>query len=132
VYSRHGSSRGTTASTPLQHYMQYSKQGLDPKQLGIGLSRQPTLLVLKCLLWHTLGAREECHTSCQRVTIPMCPPSFIEVRLKTTFVNVDYKFLPRPQLAHFIFKYLPLIDENNKQRQSVLGLERSAAGHGWL
>jgi hypothetical protein len=38
--------------------------------------------------------------------------------------NVDYKFLPWPQLAHFIFKYLPIIDEHNKQRQSVLGLER--------
>jgi hypothetical protein len=40
------------------------------------------------------------------------------------FGNVDYKFLPRPQLAHFIFEYLPLIDEDNKQRQAILGLER--------
>jgi hypothetical protein len=39
------------------------------------------------------------------------------------FGNVDYKFLPRPQLAHFIFEYLPLIDEHSKQRQAVLGLE---------
>jgi hypothetical protein len=40
------------------------------------------------------------------------------------FGNVDYKFLPRPQIAHFTFEYLPLIDEHNKQRQAVLGLER--------
>jgi hypothetical protein len=40
------------------------------------------------------------------------------------FGNVDYKFLPRPQLAHFIFEYIPLIDEHNTQRQAVLGLER--------
>jgi hypothetical protein len=40
------------------------------------------------------------------------------------FGNVNYKFLPRPQLAHFTFEYLPLIDEHNKQRQSFLGLER--------
>jgi hypothetical protein len=40
------------------------------------------------------------------------------------FGNVDYKFLPRPQLAHFIFEYLPLIDQHNTQRQAVLGLER--------
>jgi hypothetical protein len=40
------------------------------------------------------------------------------------FGNVNYKFLPRPQLAHSIFEYLPLIDEHNKQHQAVLGLER--------
>jgi hypothetical protein len=40
------------------------------------------------------------------------------------FGNVDYKFLPHPQIDHFTFEYLPLIDENNKQRQAVWGLER--------
>jgi hypothetical protein len=40
------------------------------------------------------------------------------------FGNVDYKFLPWLQLAHFIFEYLPLINEHNKQRQTILGLER--------
>jgi hypothetical protein len=44
--------------------------------------------------------------------------------LEDEFGNVDYKFLPRPQIAHFTFEYLPLIDEHNKQRQAVLGLER--------
>jgi nicotinamide riboside transporter PnuC len=39
------------------------------------------------------------------------------------FGNVDYKFLPRAQIAHFTFEYLPLIDEHKKQRQAVLGLE---------
>jgi hypothetical protein len=39
------------------------------------------------------------------------------------FGNVDYKFLPRPQLAYFVFEYLPLIDNHNKQHQSILGLE---------
>jgi hypothetical protein len=29
------------------------------------------------------------------------------------FGNVGYKFLPRPQIAHFTFEYLPLIDEHN-------------------
>jgi hypothetical protein len=38
------------------------------------------------------------------------------------FGNVDYKFLPHPQIAHFTFEYLPLIDDHDKQRQAVLGL----------
>jgi hypothetical protein len=38
--------------------------------------------------------------------------------------NVSSKLLPRPQISHFLYEYLPLIDEHNKQRQSVLGLER--------
>jgi hypothetical protein len=36
--------------------------------------------------------------------------------------NADYKFLPHPLIANFIYEYLPLIDEHNKQRQAVLGL----------
>jgi hypothetical protein len=40
------------------------------------------------------------------------------------FGSVDYKFLPCPQIAHFSFEYLPLIDDHNNQRQAVLVLER--------
>jgi hypothetical protein len=40
------------------------------------------------------------------------------------FGNVDFKILPRPQVCQFLYEYLPLIDENNKQRQSVLRLEK--------
>ena len=32
--------------------------------------------------------------------------------------------IDRPEVAHFLYEYLPLIDEHNKQRQSLLGLER--------
>ena len=35
-----------------------------------------------------------------------------------------YKELQRPHLAHFLYDFLPLIDEHNKQRQSILQLER--------
>jgi hypothetical protein len=49
--------------------------------------------------------------------------------LEDEFGNVDYKFLPRPQIAHFTFEYIPLIDEHNKQRQAVLGLERKWPTH---
>ena len=31
----------------------------------------------------------------------------------------------QPEIAHFLFQYLPLIDKHNKQRQSILNLEKS-------
>jgi hypothetical protein len=37
---------------------------------------------------------------------------------------IQYKMLNRPQIAHFLYKYLPLIDEHNKQCQNLLNLER--------
>ena len=38
--------------------------------------------------------------------------------------NVQWKEINRPSIAHFLYEYLPLIDEHNRQRQSLLGLER--------
>ena len=40
------------------------------------------------------------------------------------FGVVTFKELSRPHIAHFLYDYLPLIDEHNKQRQSILNLER--------
>ncbi len=40
------------------------------------------------------------------------------------FGNTDSKALPRPAVAHFLYEFLPLIDEHNKTRQSNLALER--------
>jgi hypothetical protein len=40
------------------------------------------------------------------------------------FRNVGSKEVSRPKLAHLLKDYLPLIDEHNKQRQKILGLER--------
>lgn len=37
--------------------------------------------------------------------------------------KVDYKELPRPKLAEFLYEYLPLIDEHNRSRQDRLALE---------
>jgi hypothetical protein len=37
--------------------------------------------------------------------------------------NVGSKEISRPELAHLLYNYLPLIDEHNKQRQKILGLE---------
>jgi hypothetical protein len=34
------------------------------------------------------------------------------------------RHVPRPVLAHFLYNALPRIDEHNKQRQSVLAVER--------
>jgi hypothetical protein len=38
--------------------------------------------------------------------------------------NVQWKEINRPSIAHFLYEYLPLIDEHNRQRQNLLGLER--------
>jgi len=40
------------------------------------------------------------------------------------FGQVDYKDLPRPKLAEFLYEILPLIDEHNKIRQHRLALEK--------
>ena len=39
------------------------------------------------------------------------------------FGNVTFKDIPRPSIAHFYFELCPLIDNHNKDRQGILGLE---------
>ena len=41
------------------------------------------------------------------------------------FGAVSFNEINRPELVHFLFENLPLLDEHNKQRQSLLALERS-------
>ena len=36
----------------------------------------------------------------------------------------ESKEIPRPKMAEFLFRYLSRIDEHNRQRQNLLGLER--------
>jgi hypothetical protein len=40
------------------------------------------------------------------------------------FGNVVHKAINRPEICHFLYEYLPLIDEHNKQHQNLLNLER--------
>ena len=40
------------------------------------------------------------------------------------FGNVQTRQINRPQISHFLYELLPLIDEHNKQRQSILNLEK--------
>ena len=40
------------------------------------------------------------------------------------FGDVDFKDLPRPKLADFLYEFLPLIDEHNRMRQDRLALEK--------
>ena len=46
-------------------------------------------------------------------------------KFEDAYGNASVKELARPAIAHFLFEFLPLIDEHNKQRQSVLALELS-------
>ena len=43
------------------------------------------------------------------------------------FGNVTAKEINRPSICNFLYEYLPLIDEHNKQRQNILNLERNWA-----
>jgi hypothetical protein len=45
-------------------------------------------------------------------------------RFEDEYGNVQEKELPRPAVAHFLYEFLPLIDEHNKARQSALALEK--------
>ena len=51
-------------------------------------------------------------------------PQKYETSFEDDFGNVRVKEVNRPWVAHFLYEYLPLIDEHNKQRQSLLNLER--------
>ena len=46
---------------------------------------------------------------------------------KDDFGNVTFKEINRPKILHFLYEFLPIIDEHNKQRQSVLCLEKKWA-----
>ena len=50
-----------------------------------------------------------------------------EINYRTHFTddfgNVTFKEIPRPSIAHFYFELSPLIDNHNKDRQGILGLE---------
>ena len=41
--------------------------------------------------------------------------------------NICHNEINRPDVVHFLYEFLPIIDEHNKQRQSLLGLERKWA-----
>jgi hypothetical protein len=47
-----------------------------------------------------------------------------EAKYEDDWGNTSVRMLDRPKIADFLYQYLPLIDEHNKQRQNLLGLER--------
>ena len=46
-------------------------------------------------------------------------------KFEDEFGNVSKKELPRPAVVHFLYEFLPLIDEHNKARQNFLALEKT-------
>ncbi|KAL7537556.1 hypothetical protein ACHAWF_005802 [Thalassiosira exigua] len=46
------------------------------------------------------------------------------LKFEDDFGNTQEKELPRPTIAHFLYEFLPLIDEHNKAHQNVLALEK--------
>jgi Transposase IS4 len=51
-------------------------------------------------------------------------PVKYESKFEDNWGNVATKLINRPELCHFLYEYLPLIDEHNKQRQNLLSLEK--------
>ena len=47
-----------------------------------------------------------------------------ESKYEDDYGLVCINMIPRPNMLHFYYEYAPLIDEHNKQQQSILGLER--------
>ncbi|CAB9515559.1 unknown protein [Seminavis robusta] len=47
-----------------------------------------------------------------------------ESKFEDEWGNTGSKLINRPKICHFIYEYLPLIDEHNKQRQNLLALEK--------
>jgi hypothetical protein len=47
-----------------------------------------------------------------------------ESKFEDEWGNSSSRCIDRPEIVHFLYEYLPLIDEHNKQRQSILCLEK--------
>jgi len=47
-----------------------------------------------------------------------------ESKFEDEWGKTNFKEIPRPKILHYLYEHLPLIDEHNKQRQSVLSLEK--------
>jgi hypothetical protein len=45
-------------------------------------------------------------------------------KMSMMVMDVKYKEMLRPAIAHMLYEFLPLIDEHNKARQNVLALEK--------
>jgi hypothetical protein len=51
-------------------------------------------------------------------------PIKYESKFEDEWGNNNFREIDRPDIVHFLYEYLPLIDEHNKQRQSLLALEK--------
>jgi hypothetical protein len=52
-----------------------------------------------------------------------CPIKY-ESKFEDEWGITNFREYDRPEIVHFLYEYLPLIDEHNKQRQSILCLEK--------
>ena len=51
-------------------------------------------------------------------------PIKYESKFEDDWGNTSFKEVLRPNMLHFLYEYLPLIDEHNKQQQSLWALEK--------
>jgi hypothetical protein len=93
--------------------------------LVIGLSFKLQSLKLMCLLLLMHGVNVVCPTFFQHCFGKTSPHELKYMSdFEDEFGNVVHKEINRPKVCHFLYEYLPLIDEHNKQRQNLLNLEQ--------
>jgi len=51
-------------------------------------------------------------------------PHKYEAKFEDDWGNTSFREIPRPDILHILYEYVPLIDEHNKSRQSILALEK--------
>jgi len=51
-------------------------------------------------------------------------PHKYEAKFEDDWGNTSFREIPRPDVLHVLYEYVPLIDEHNKSRQSILALEK--------
>ena len=51
-------------------------------------------------------------------------PHKYEAKFEDDWGNTSFREIPRPDILHVLYEYVPLIDEHNKSRQSILAMEK--------
>jgi hypothetical protein len=63
-----------------------------------------------------------CFISTCGKTMPL--PTKYRAKFKDEWGNTSFQAIPRPDILHFVYEYLPHIHEHNKVRQSLHALEK--------
>lgn len=92
----------------------------DPRKPGTTIPAKTIRVIAMAYAWSKRGVSYFVST-CGLTTVCKDP---YNSHYEDEYGCVGTRQLPRPWLADFLFKKLPIIDEHNKQRQKILALEK--------